>query len=478
MRRDYIRLRLVCVVFGLSIIAAEPKVIAPYGISTPSTPTSIHPIDLPTVLRLVNSDSPAVGIARARYREAAARSDQAELLWIPNLTVGTTYVRHDGNTQNQAGLVFGVSRSSLFAGGAAQLRVDSADAYFLPLVARQLAQAESQLGRATNNSVQYEAASAYLDLLFAHVGSFIVSDTLARAEQMLQRAEAAVAAGLSKTAGDANRARTEVNLRRQEAQDFRVRAAAAAARLTRILGLSETTDLAPAEETVVPITLVPIEQNLDELVLTAWTGRPEMAAQQAFVSAAAERLRQARLGPLFPKVQLEYSGGSFGGGRNDHLGQFEGRGDMIASAFWELKNFGFGNRAQARERGAQLDLVAWQQRAVRAQVAAEVSEAARTAAARFSALDAAQTAVKEALELYRKLLESSFGMAGPQPRYDPLEPLLAIQALHQSRIQYLQQVIEFNRAQFRLYTALGQPAECAMPGQLAPTTDLPVIPRP
>jgi outer membrane protein TolC len=175
---------------------------------------------------------------------------------------------------------------------------------------------------------------------------------------------------------------------------------------------------------------------------------------------------------------LEYSGGSFGGGRNDTVAQFEGRGDLVASAFWELKNFGFGNRAQARERTAQLDQTAWQERAVRAQVAAEVTEAARVAAARMGALNSAQTAIKEALELYRKLLESSFGMAGPQPRYDALEPLLAIQALHQARLQYLQQVIEFNRAQFRLYAALGQPAESGLPGRLDPSVSVPVIPKP
>lgn len=464
-----------CVLITASVQADPPA--TAYGIST-AAPNTTHPIDLPTVLRLVDSESPAVAIARARYRESVARLDQAELLWIPNLAAGTTYLRHDGNTQNQAGLVFGVSRSSLFAGGAAQLRVDSADAYFLPLIARRITQAESHLARATNNSVQYDAASAYLDLLFAHAGSFIAADTLARAEQMLQRSEAAIAAGLSKTSGDANRARTEVNLRRQEALDFQARAASSAARLSRILGLTESTELSPAEETVVPMTLVPTEQTLENLVLTAWAGRPEMAAQQAFVAAAAERLRQARLSPLFPKVQLEYAGGSFGGGRNNTVAQFEGRGDLVASAFWEFKNLGFGNRAQARERSAQLDQVAWQERAVRSQVAAEVTEAARVAAARVAALGAAQTAVKEALELYRKLLESSFGMAGPQPKYDPIEPLLAIQALHQARLSYLQQVIEFNRAQFRLYTALGQPAECALPATPGPSVNVPVIPKP
>ena len=241
------------------------------------------------------------------------------------------------------------------------------------------------------------------------------------------------------------------------------RAGVASARLTRLLTLDPAVELVPAEIATVPMMLVPTAQTLDELILTAWTCRPEMAAQQALIAAAQERLRAARLGPLLPKVQLEYSGGTFGGGRNEFVGQFDARGDIVASAFWELKNLGLGNRAQARERQAQLDQAAQAERAIRAQVASEVSEAARVAAARIASLDAAQVAVREAQELYRKLLESLFGMANPQPKYDALEPLLAIQALHQARMQLLSQVIEFNRAQFRLFTAMGQPANCAAP---------------
>lgn len=60
------------------------------------------------------------------------------------------------------------------------------------------------------------AAAAYLDLLREYGALGINADTLARAEQMLERAGVADKAGLSKTAGDINRARTEVELRRQE----------------------------------------------------------------------------------------------------------------------------------------------------------------------------------------------------------------------------------------------------------------------
>src|SRR5262249_18029137 len=96
-------------------------------------------------------------------------------------------------------------------------------------------------------------------------------------------------------------------------------------------------------------------------------------------------------------------------------------------------------------------------REVESQIRAEIIEAAKVAAARYAALEPAREAVKQSLEMYRKLLESSFGMIGPKAQYDALEPLLAIQAINQARVKLLNQKIEYNRAQFRLFTALGNP---------------------
>jgi hypothetical protein len=102
--------------------------------------------------------------------------------------------------------------------------------------------------------------------------------------------------------------------------------------------------------------------------------------------------------------------------------------------------------------------------AARAQVSAEVVEAVKTAIARRASLDEARTAEREAREMYRKLSETSFGMIGPKGQFDALEPLLAVQALNQARLQHLATVVEYDRAQFRLLAAVGQ-----APAELAPT---------
>ena len=84
--------------------------------------------------------------------------------------------------------------------------------------------------------------------------------------------------------------------------------------------------------------------------------------------------------------------------------------------------------------------------------------------------------MRQALEMYRRLEASSFGMIGAKAQYDALEPLLSIQALDQARNRYLAAVIEFNKAQFRLYVALGQPAESALGTATPHPLEVPAVP--
>jgi len=459
--------------------SAEPALLPTPSESSKPTPyaaSSAMPIDLPTALRLADASNPMIAFAQARVRQAYAQLEQANVLYLPNITSGFTYLRHDGQIQRAPGEIITTSRSSIAVFGGPSARFDLADALFLPLVVQRLTAAEIANARAVTNNVQLDAALAYLDLLQVHAQLAVNADTLARAEQMYERAKVADEAGLSKTKGDVNRAYTEVSVRRVEKQELIGRSGVASARLARILLLQPNVDLRPADPTVVPVVLVPPECVMDDLIMTAYQNRPELESSRAQILAAEARVRQARYSPLLPKLQFEYLAGGYGGGRNDDIGNFDGRGDFVGSAVWELRNLGLGNRAQVREREAQVDQTNFRLADVQAQVGAEVSEAAKIAAARFSSLDDAQTAVKQATELYRKLVETSFGMIGPRPQYDALEPLLAIQALYQARTQYLNAVIEFNKAQFRLYTAIGQPAIDSLEKAAPQATEVPANP--
>src|SRR5262249_59855792 len=81
--------------------------------------------------------------------------------------------------------------------------------------------------------------------------------------------------------------------------------------------------------------------------------RPGLAEGRALVGAAMARWRQARVDPLVPRLDVGYTAGLFGGGRNEFLGDFGGRGDGTVAAVWELHNLGAGDLARARARQSQ-----------------------------------------------------------------------------------------------------------------------------
>lgn len=440
--------------------SAEPagKVTPP---PTPARPAyaqvETHPIDLATVLRLVSPNSPTVGLARARVAEAEARVQRAEVQWLPNLSFGTAYNRFDGQTQNQAGNVFGVSRANLFYGGGPALSLDIAEALYGPLVARRVRSAAQFTEVATTITAEQDAAAAYLDLVQLYALFEINADTLARAEELLKGAENAKEAKLDRTAGDVQRARTEVLFRRTERLDLEARASAVSARLGRLLFLQPNVKLVPADLAVAPITLIDSSRTLDDLLATALETRPDLAAGREAIAAAWARVKQAQREPFIPKVTVQNQTGGFGGGLNDDLANFGARNALSVQLFWEVRNLGFGNRAGVAERRAAADQARYQLAEVQARAAAEVVDAAQTAAAKFEAIAPAEEAVKEATELYRINKSGTENVVGANNLFDALRPLQAIQALNTARQNYLGAIMDHNRAQLRLLAATGTP---------------------
>lgn len=452
--------------------SAEPASATPVSADS----AALYPIDLTTALRLADANNPTVAVARARTREALAQLDRARVLWVPNLALGPTFFYHDGIDQNRRGELFTVARGNYTLGAGPTLRVDLSDALYLPLVARQGVRSANSMAEAVTNSIQLDVAIAYLNLVELHALKVINADILDRTEQILRSAQAGAKAGLNRSAADVNRAATEVNLRREEGIVIRGRMAAAAARLAQLLRLEPSVRLTPFETAVVPVIIVPGDNTLEQLIDLGLRARPEIIAAQANVAAADALYRQSKAAPLLPRIQGEFIGGGLAGGKNDNFSPLQSQYNAGVALVWNLESFGLGNAAAIRGRRAGIEVAMFRLQEVQALVSAQITEAAELAAARFETLDAAQEAVRQAQEMYRKYKDSSFGMIGPKAQFDALEPLTAVQALLQARVQYLQQIIEFNRAQFRLYAAIGQPALGGVEGGVRQPLDVPAVP--
>jgi outer membrane protein TolC len=91
-------------------------------------------------------------------------------------------------------------------------------------------------------------------------------------------------------------------------------------------------------------------------------------------------------------------------------------------------------------------------------VASEVNQAYAQVTSRRKQIAITQTAVERAVQSFQLNRRRIFEKQGL-----PIEVLQAIQSLASARREYLSAVIDYNQAQFRLYTAIGQPASNVYP---------------
>jgi len=463
---------------GVAAVHAQEPAPAPAPLACPvAAPTDRPlPINLPTALQLAGVRPIDISIASERIRTASAQLDRANVLWLPTVYVGGDYFRHDGQIQDVAGNVLGTSKSSLMFGAGPSAVFAISDALFQPLAARQELRArEAALQTARNDSL-LAAAEAYFNVQQARGELAGAIDAARRAEEVAHKAEE-----LTKSLvplAEAARTRAEAARRRQAVLAAREHWRTASAELTRVLRLDAAAVVEPLEPPHLQVALIAPDRSVVELIGLALTSRPELAAQQALVRATLERLRAERLRPLIPSVLLRgastsvtgtLAGGYFGGGINDKMSNFGGRLDIDVQVLWEFQNLGFGNRARVEERKAENRVSVLELFRLQDRVAAEVAQAHAQLESAAARLAEAEAGLRDAVDSANKNLEG-MGLTkstgkGPDALtllvIRPLEAVASVQALAQAYADYYGAIGDYNRAQFRLYRALGAPAQAA-----------------
>jgi outer membrane protein TolC len=179
--------------------------------------------------------------------------------------------------------------------------------------------------------------------------------------------------------------------------------------------------------------------------------------------------------PLIPSILLRgnatnpaspLSSGYFGGGINSNLSNFNARNSMDVQVLWELRGLGLDNLAAVKERQAEKQAATLELWRTQDRVAAEVVAAHAQAARAQARLRLAEEAVPFAVSTADKSVDGLKARRVGEVLVlvvRPQEAVAAIQALAQAYLDYYGAVGDVNRAQFRLYRALGQPAQCLIP---------------
>lgn len=432
----------------------------------PAEGQRVYPINLATAMHLAGVRPIDVQLAAKQVEVGLAQYEKSKAVWLPTVHVGGDYFHHEGSVQNFEGVILRANRTSAMVGAGANLSLSVSDSIFAPLAAKQDLKAREAIARAFGNDVALGVAEAYFAVQQArgeYAGALMI---VVEAEELVRKTEL-LAEGLAPPV-EATRARVELARRKQAAATAKARWRNASAELARLLRLDPAVIIEPTEPPALTVPLIDSKYTVDDLIVQALLNRPELEAHRAVVKANLERLRQEKLRPLIPSllvrsVSTNPSGtlgfGTFGGGAGNRLGNYSPRLDYDAQLVWEFRNLGFGNRANILERKAELDSATLELYRLQDRIASEVVKAFADANAAAERLKEAGPALLEAADSYKK------NMAGlSQTRrvgnfltliVRPAEAVAAIQALAQANDDYMATVADYNRAQFRLYRAMG-----------------------
>ncbi len=462
----------------------------------------VLPINLPAALRLANSQPIDVQVAAVRIKAALAALDLAWVQWLPTISLGGDYARHDGAIQSSDGNVSVNSHGSLMFGagtgiGSTSETLSFSSAIFGPLVARQVVRAREADEQTALNDSMLAVTEAYFNVQQARGQLAGTIETVHKADELLRRVRK-LASGLVSPL-EISRVETELARLRESDLLARERWQVASAELVRLLRLQPTAQVEPVEPPHLVVNLIDPRQSIDDLIVMGLTNRPELASRQAQVQAALTLLRQEKLRPLIPSLLLRgYSTpasgtlavGAMAAGPDGSLGSYRPRGDIDAQLLWQLDNLGFGNRAKIHIRDAAHQEAVLELFRVQDSVAADVIRAYSESRQSARRAEVAVLEVKLAVETYEKNLVGlgQTRRAGEivQTVIRPQEALAAAQALAQAWSSYYTAVADSNRAQFRLYRALGNPAQCLCmtpdghgpDARLAAPTPVPASPPP
>ena len=355
--------------------------------------------------------------------------------------------------------------------------INVGDAIFAPLAARQHVQAREADRQAASNDAMLAVSEAYFNMQQAR-GEFAgAAEASRRTEELIDHAKKLAPALIPEL--EILRGETELARRRQAELLAEERRKVASAELIRVLRLDPSSEVEPEEPPHLRVDLIDLNRPVDELIPIGLTHRPELASKQAQVQATLTLLKQEKLRPLIPSVLLRgfstpvtgtLGFGYFGGGQNGSFGNGGLRNDFDLQLLWQLDNLGFGNKAKTRQRDSENRQAIIELFKLQDKVAAETSQAYAQAQLAKKRVEIAESGLKAAVESADKnllALEETKGVGAMQVLLvRPQEVLAAIQSLSQAYSDYFAAVADANRAQFRLYRALGQPAECLSPSQM------------
>lgn len=409
----------------------------------------VAPINLTSVLKLVRADNLDVKLAQERINEAKANHASALAKFLPWISAGLTWRRHEGTLQSADGTLINTDKDSTSIGPTITAQVDLGDAWFSTLAAKQVVIATEAAYTAGQQDSTLAAVDAYFELLKASQLVAVNQEALSTSQGYEQQLQAGVSAGVI-FKGDWLRAQTQTQRYQATVLQAKQQQRIAAARLSELLHLDPVIELMPDATELAPITLVN-EASVEQQITIALEKRAEIKQSAAQLAAAREVKKNAVYGPLIPSVGAQAFIGDLSGGKDGASNTNGNSRDYSLGINWRIGPGGLFDFSRLKAANSKLNSAAIQAEKIRNNIKLQVIEARAKLSSSNEQLSASRnsmTAAIEALRLTRERKQLGVGMV--------LEDIQAQQELVRARSDYLNALTEHNKAQYELQKAIGE----------------------
>ena len=406
-------------------------------------------IDLPTVLRLAGAQNLDIQIARQRLAEARANRESALWQFFPSITPGVSYRRHDNLLQDVAGNIIPVHKESYTVGPSLAGQLELGDAIYKNLASRQLVKAADYAVESQRQEAILAAAQGYFDLSKAQASVSVAREAFRISTNYSEQIQQAVSAGVA-FKGDLLRVQVQSERNLLTLRQAREQQRVAAARLAQTLRLDSTIDLFSHDDGAIPISLVDANASLGTLVAQAMSSRPEFKESRALTEAARQARKGARYGPIIPSIGAQIFVGGLGGGRDGAPGTFGESEDYLLTLGWRIGPGGLFDRGRIHATEARYQLTGLNRAKLVDEVTRQVVESQTHAQSQADQMATARRAIQsaeETLSLTQARKEFAVGAV--------LETIQAEQDLTRARLDYLNALAEYNKAEYALQKAIG-----------------------
>ncbi|MFT4523621.1 MAG: outer membrane protein TolC [Bacteroidia bacterium] len=406
------------------------------------------PINIEVILQDAGASNLTIVEHRLRYALSVAELEYASQWWLPNIYVGTTLHQLWGNTLNGDGRIFtNVNRQSFWGGAGFNATWDFTAGKMTTTHAKYASLSLEENQTIKRNEILLECIAAYYDLLATRMQSTAYAELLNEAQSVVDQLKIQFEAGILHESDLllAQSNRMHLNIKMLDAQKAYITKAGT---LKKYLGYDLESTLVLTDSTLLPLNLVDPEivRSGPPLTFDTWPDIPQIrSASYALVSLKNEReLYKSEL--FVPKLRVGGYTSYFG----DVFTSINPTTEINATLVWELPMGRILKHGKLETYNAQISI----QNNELKKVVAENAEEIRTQRSLIGLAKNQAELASEAHLLARKALDQSFA----RQKMGTIRPMEVVQTQEiylQAKLDYLEAVADYNKAQYRLHVALG-----------------------